>query len=150
MSQSISIEAETFARSYAALFASPAASSAEGVADLATEIGRYYRPAQTQAEAAKLIETEMRNNIFTGLGTKLILETIEKIVPYSETSALCWLRWSFHPQEGSEFEGRGWTFTNIYAFRAASADLRAGWEFVVRDQEVNEIRRVTGRTFEGS
>lgn len=106
--------------------------------------------AQTQAEAAKLIETEMRNNIFTGLGTKLILETIEKIVPYSETSALCWLRWSFHPQEGSEFEGRGWTFTNIYAFRAASADLRAGWEFVVRDQEVNEIRRVTGRTFEGS
>ena len=92
----------------------------------------------------------MRNNISTRLGTKLILENIEKVVAYSDTSALCWLHWSFHPQAGSEFEGRGWTFTNIYGYRAATEGQREGWEFVVRDHEVNEVKRVTGKTFEST
>ena len=90
----------------------------------------------------------MRNNISTGLGTKLVLERIEKIEAYSDTSALCWLHWSFHPQQGSEFEGRDWYFTNIYGYRAATESKTEGWELVVRDQEVNEIMRVTGNTFE--
>lgn len=103
---------------------------------------------QDHEQAGKLIETEMRNNITSGLGTKLLLEKIEKIEVYSETSALCWLHWSFHPQAGSEFEGRGWEFTNIYGYRAESDGKKEGWEFVVRDQEVNEIVRVTGKSFE--
>lgn len=90
----------------------------------------------------------MRNNIKTGLGTKLLLDKIERIQAYSESSALCWLTWTFHPQAASEFEGKGWTFTNIYGYRAESAEMSAGWEFVVRDQEVNEIYRVTGKSFE--
>ena len=90
----------------------------------------------------------MRNNIQTGLGTKLVLDKVERIQSYSEASAMCWLTWSFHPQAGSEFEGRGWTFTNIYGYRAGSAGVSAGWEFVVRDQEVDAIYKVTGKTFE--
>lgn len=90
----------------------------------------------------------MRNNITSGLGTKLVLEQIEKIEPYSEKSALCWLHWLFHPQAGSEFEGKGWKFTNIYGYRAESDGKKEGWELVVRDQEVNEIKRVTGKSFE--
>lgn len=90
----------------------------------------------------------MRNNIATGLGTKLVLEKIEKIEAYSETSALCWLHWSFHPQAGSEFDGKAWQFTNVYGYRAESDGKKEGWELVVRDQEVNEIMRVTGRSFE--
>jgi hypothetical protein len=89
----------------------------------------------------------MRNNIKTGLGTKLVLDEIEKIEPYSEGSALCWLRWTFVPQVGSEFEGRGWTFTNIYGYRRTD-DGEEGWEFVVRDQEINECVKVTGKSFE--
>ena len=89
----------------------------------------------------------MRNNIVSGLGTKLVLETIDAIQVYSDTSAFCWLTWTFHPQAGGEFEGRGWTFTNVYGYRAESVEGGAGWEFVVRDQEVDAIRRVTGKTF---
>lgn len=103
---------------------------------------------QTQAEAAQLIETEMRNNIASGLGTKLVLDAIEKIQPYSAGSAFCWLRWTFHPQVGSEFEGKTWSFTNVYGYRVASAGCAAGWELVVRDQEVDGVVRVTGKTFE--
>ena len=90
----------------------------------------------------------MRNNIASGLGTKLVLDEIERIQPYSNGSALCWLRWTFHPQAGSEFEGKEWTFTNIYGYRAASAGCAGGWELIVRDQEVNEVIRVTGKSFE--
>ena len=95
-----------------------------------------------------MIETEMRNNIKSGLGTKLVLEDFEKIQPYSAGSAMCWLRWTFHPQAGSDYEGEGWTFTNVYGYRTASAGCAAGWELVVRDQEVNEVMRVTGKSFE--
>jgi hypothetical protein len=90
----------------------------------------------------------MRKNITTGLGTKLILQEIEKIEPYSDTSAFCWIRWTFQPQKGGQFEGRDWTFTNVYGYRAASGGNEAGWELVVRDHEVNECMRVTGRSFE--
>ena len=90
----------------------------------------------------------MRSNIRSGLGTRLILERVEKIEIYSDTSAMCWLTWSFHPQAGSEYEGRSWTFTNIYGYRASSAGHSEGWELVVRDQEVEEFKRATGQTFE--
>ncbi len=90
----------------------------------------------------------MRNNISTGLGTKLILQEIEKTETYSASSALLWIRWTFQPQAGSRYERQDWTFTNIYGYRAASAGEAAGWEFVVRDQEVNEVVRVTGGSFE--
>ena len=102
----------------------------------------------TQAEAAGLIESDMLKNVQLGLGTKLVLNKIEKIEPCSESAALCWLNFSFAPMEGSEFEGRGWTFTNVYLYRAASLGLGPGWEFVVRDQEVVEMRKVVGTTFE--
>jgi hypothetical protein len=102
---------------------------------------------QTQKQAAGLIEHEMRNNITTVLGTKLVLEEIVKIEAYSESSALCWLKWTFVPQAGSEFEGKGWTFTNVYGYRRTACG-EEGWEFVVRDQEINECVKVTGKTFE--
>ncbi|KAK5173859.1 uncharacterized protein LTR77_002540 [Saxophila tyrrhenica] len=158
-------EATSFVHSYAALFASPDASSPDHVGALCEKIGRHYRPGMTmftngqisrfdtQRDAAQLIEKEMRNNISTGLGTKLLLRSIDKIEPYSETSAICWLKWTFEPMEGSEFEGKGWTFVNVYGFRKEKEDEGEGkggrgWEWVVRDQEVDEVRRVTGGTFE--
>lgn len=89
----------------------------------------------------------MRNNIVSGLGTKLLLEEIVKVDHYSPTSALCWLRWKFVPAQGSEFEGRGWGMVNVYGFRVTEGE-EEGWEFVLRDQEVQGIRGVTGKTFE--
>ena len=47
MSQSIQAEAETFAKSYATLFSSPACSSSEDVAHIANEVGKRYRPGIT-------------------------------------------------------------------------------------------------------
>ena len=90
----------------------------------------------------------MRNNIASGLGTKLILDAVEKVEAYGDAAALCRVRWTFQPQVGSVYEGKGWTFTNIYGYRAATEEGSTGWEFVVRDQEVNAFRRVTGKTFE--
>lgn len=104
---------------------------------------------QTQAEAAALIEREMRNNIASGLGTKLVLEAVEKVEGYAPTSALCWLRWRFEPAAGSAFAGRGWGMVNVYGFRAGDGEGEGdGWEFVLRDQEVDAMRAVTGGTFE--
>jgi hypothetical protein len=92
----------------------------------------------------------MRNNISTNLGTKLVLQEIEKIDVYASTSAVCWLKWKFEPQSGSEFEGRGWVFTNVYGYRGkvGGDGGEQGWEFVVRDREVEECVRVTGKSFE--
>lgn len=88
----------------------------------------------------------MKRNITTGLGTCLLLQNIETRA-YSDTAVTCWLEWNFRPSAGSEFEGRGWTFTNIYGWRAGSADAAAGWEYVVRDREVEAMREVTGTAF---
>lgn len=51
--------------------------------------------------------------------------------------------------EESEFEGKTWSFTNVYSYRAESQGLAEGWESVLRDHEVNEFVRATGRSFEG-
>lgn len=91
----------------------------------------------------------MRKNIDYGIGTHLELLAISKMEVYSQTSALCWLDWAFHPRSGSEYEGRGWQFTNIYGYRAATTEgVEAGWEFVVRDEEVNAMVRATGKRFD--
>jgi hypothetical protein len=96
----------------------------------------------------------MLSNATSKLGTCLILDEVKKIEVYSPTSALCWLSWTFQPAKESEFVGRTWSFTNIYGYRAASpikpgdaAVEPAGWEFVVRDEEVNAIVKATGRSF---
>ncbi|KAI6839296.1 hypothetical protein KC365_g6049 [Hortaea werneckii] len=103
---------------------------------------------QTQEEAAKLIETEMRKNVTLKLGTHLKLLQTKKIESYSSTSALCWLEWQFVPQKGSEYEGKDWKFTNVYGYRAASEGLAAGWEFVLRDEEVESMFAATGMRFD--
>ncbi|KAK3626955.1 hypothetical protein LTR56_019494 [Elasticomyces elasticus] len=95
---------------------------------------------QSQQEAARLIQQEMRSNI---MGTHLELIAIEKIEVYT----LCWLRWAFHPQAGSEFGGKSWEFTNIYGYRAATDDAEAGFEFVIRDNEINAFAEATGKSF---
>lgn len=152
-------EVRAFVKSYAALFASPDASSAMNVKALASTIGKQYRPGVTfftegeisrfdnQTQAGQLIEKEMRNNIDSGLGTCLILDSIDSITTYSQSSAVCWLRWTFHPQASSEYAGRTWSFVNIYGYRAASKGSEAGWEYVVRDNEVSEMRKVVGKAF---
>ncbi|TKA64491.1 hypothetical protein B0A55_10727 [Friedmanniomyces simplex] len=155
MSQSIQAKAEAFATSYAALFSSPACSSPDGVAQIANEVGKRYRPGITFFTNGQITRfevspsQEMRSNITSGMGTHLELLGIEKVEVYSSTLALCWLHWVFHPQAGSEFEGKDWKFTNIYGYRAASEDAEAGWEFVIRDQEINAFREATGKTFLG-
>ena len=90
----------------------------------------------------------MRKNISYGIGTNLELVSIGKVDVYSEASALCWLKWKFHPRPGSEYEGKGWTFTNIYGYRAADDGQAHGWELVVRDEEVNAMRKATGESFD--
>lgn len=47
MADGIQAEAEAFATLYAALFSSPACSSPEHVAEVATRIGQHYRPGVT-------------------------------------------------------------------------------------------------------
>ncbi|TKA30994.1 hypothetical protein B0A50_01962 [Salinomyces thailandicus] len=102
---------------------------------------------ETQAEAASLIEQEMRKNVDLGLGTYLKLLQVRKIETYGETSALCWLDWEFVPQKGSEYEGRGWKFTDVYGYRAASEGLDGGWEFVLRDEQITAMVKATGQSF---
>jgi hypothetical protein len=92
----------------------------------------------------------MRKNITYGIGTRLELRSISKIEVYSETLALCWLDWTFVPKAGSEFDGRNWQFTNIYGFRRVAGlpdGMTGGFEFVVRDEEVNAMVRATGKSF---
>lgn len=92
----------------------------------------------------------MRKNIASRLGCHMKFEGV-KVTVYSETSALCFITFTFHPQPGHELEGRTWTFTNVYGYRAAQpqVDQRAGWEFVLRDEEVNEMVKVAGWAFNG-
>ncbi|KAK4548670.1 hypothetical protein LTR36_009581 [Oleoguttula mirabilis] len=173
----VKAEAEAFAKVYAALFSSPACSSAEHVAEVASSIGKHYRPGitfftnggisrfdvrfhrltaivtadtglQSRQEAADLIEKEMRKAISYGIGVHLDLLEICKVEVYSQTSALCWLHWAFRPKPGSEYEGKDCTFTNIYGYRAATAGVEAGWEFVVRDEEVNAMFKSIGKSFD--
>ncbi|EMD00643.1 hypothetical protein BAUCODRAFT_20705 [Baudoinia panamericana UAMH 10762] len=154
MADDFRAEVTVFAQEYASLFSSPLCSSAEGVAGIAGQVGKRYVPGVTfftndksQDEAARLIEREMRKNIDSGVGTHLELLAIEKIDIYSSSLALAWLQWAFHPKAGSKWAGRDWTFTNIYAYRTASAEVAAGWEFVVRDHEVNSMIAATGMDF---
>lgn len=91
----------------------------------------------------------MRKNVSLGLGTHLRLLSVPSIQVYSPTSVLCWLEWEFVPRSGSEYEGRGWRFRNLYGYRAASEGAEAGWEFVLRDEEVESMVRATGLSFEG-
>lgn len=78
----------------------------------------------------------------------MTLEEVTSVV-YSETSVLCWITFTFHPQAGHKLEGKTWTFTNVYGYRAAQPQLeqKAGWEFVLRDNEVNEMLKVAGWSF---
>lgn len=153
-------DVETFARSYAALFASPDASKLDTVHALAVDIAAKYRPGMTfftegeimhfenYKTAAQLIEHELRNNIKSGLGTHLELNAIESISIISDTAAQCSLRWTFIPGPTSEFAGSTWTFVNVYGYRAADDKNAAGWEYVVRDNEVGEMRKIVGMTFQ--
>lgn len=90
----------------------------------------------------------MRKNISSGLGCHMKLEDVKSTV-YSDLSVLCWITFTFYPRPGHELEGRTWTFTNVYGYRAARPDLKqeAGWEFVIRDHEVNEMIKVAGWAF---
>lgn len=90
----------------------------------------------------------MRKAISYGIGVHLDLLEIRKVEVYGQASALCWLHWAFRPKTGSEYEGKDWTFTNIYGYRAATDGAGAGWEFVVRDEEVNAMVAATGRSFD--
>lgn len=47
MPQDIETEAQAFAQRYAALFSSPSCSSSDGVAQIADEVGKHYRPGVT-------------------------------------------------------------------------------------------------------
>ncbi|KAI7371365.1 hypothetical protein KC354_g600 [Hortaea werneckii] len=160
MSPELIKEVGTFISAYSDLFTSPSCSDSELCAEVARKVGQHYRLGvtfftggkisrfETQEEAAKLIETEMRKNVTLKLGTHLKLLHIQKIESYSSTSALCWLEWQFVLQKGSEHEGKGWKFTNVYGYRAASEGLAAGWEFVLRDEEVESMFAATGMRFD--
>ena len=103
---------------------------------------------ETRDMAADLIEHEMRNNIHSGLGTHLVLDAIESISLVSATAAQCALRWTFHPQATSEHAGKTWTFVNLHGYRVADSKCSEGWEYVVRDNEVGEMRQAIGVTFQ--
>jgi hypothetical protein len=90
----------------------------------------------------------MRKNIDSGLGCHMTLDRVETTIQ-SDSSALCFITFTFHPQPGHELENRTWTFTNVYGYRAAQPQSGQvpGWEFVLRDQEVNEMVKVAGWAF---
>jgi len=101
---------------------------------------------QTPDEVARLIANEMRSEMCTRIGNRMVLQDA-RIEPYSTTSALCWLTFDFCPLPGSELGGKGWTFTNVYQYRAATAGVDAGWESILRDQEINKFQKATGQSF---
>jgi hypothetical protein len=68
MSDELIAQAKTFARSYAALFSSPAACSSEYVADLAKEIARYYRPGMTMFTNGQISRFEASWLVLFGVG----------------------------------------------------------------------------------
>lgn len=88
----------------------------------------------------------MRKAHSDGLGVHLLIQDISTVA-YSDTAVTCHLTWIFQPQAGSEFAERPWTFTNIYGYRAATAHGPAGWEYVLRDREVIEMVKTTGKAF---
>ncbi|RMY04661.1 hypothetical protein D0868_06830 [Hortaea werneckii] len=163
MSSELSKEIQSFISACSDLFSSPSYSASELCAEVARKVGHHYWPSVTffiggkisrfeasvtQEEAAKLIATEMRTNVTLNLGTHLTLLHVKKIESYSLNSALCWKEWQFVPQKGSEYEGKGWKLTNIYGYRVASEGLAAGWEFVLRDEEVESMFVATEMRFD--
>jgi hypothetical protein len=62
MADKVNAQAEVFARSYAALFSSSAASSSEHVADLAKDIGKYYRPGMTMFTNGQISRFEVSHS----------------------------------------------------------------------------------------
>ena len=63
MAENVKAQAENFIHSYAALFSSPKASSAEQVAELAKEIGPCYRPGMTMYTNGQISRFEVRSPI---------------------------------------------------------------------------------------
>lgn len=58
-----------------------------------------------------------------------------KVQPVSNSSALCWLTYHIHPQNGLP----PWEWTNVYGFRQTEEKftngLHGGWEFAIGDNE---------------
>ena len=102
---------------------------------------------QSQEEAVHLFAKEQQKAIIDGLGTHLVLDDFS-ISIYSSSSCLCNLTWTFHPPKDSKVTSQGWTFTNIYGYRSATGEVAAGFEFVLRDNEVSEMRKATGKAFD--
>jgi len=91
-----------------------------------------------------LIQAEVQSVLKSGLGLDMSIGDIE-VTAYSDTSAICRLTFTYHPAPNSELAGKDWTFTNVYGYRAESTGVAAGWEFVLRDHEVNAMQKATGK-----
>lgn len=96
---------------------------------------------------AKLIEDEIQKTIDNNVGINMFLKDV-RVESYNEKVALCWLTFDVHALAGSKHENKTWRFTNVYGYRMADAAAAAGWEFVLRDQEVDEMRKATGERFD--
>ncbi|TKX26897.1 hypothetical protein C1H76_0834 [Elsinoe australis] len=157
MTGDICSAAEAFATRYVSLWSSQDSSSLTKIAGVAQQVASRYRPGftfftngqvarfESQAGASALIEKELRAAIEAGLGAHMTLKALRS-QQISDTSALCWITFEFHPAESS---GRqNWTFTNLYGYRAETQGASAGFEFVVRDQEANEMKNSAGNVFD--
>nr|POE56045.1 hypothetical protein CFP56_78789 [Quercus suber] len=130
-------EAIKFATNYAELWALPEASSAQQSPEVAKRAAQHYRP----DEAAALMTSEMRTAIESKLGVHMTLKDL-RVEIMSDTSALCWITFVFHPAEESGH--KAWNFTNLYGYRAETKGVAAGFEFIMRDQEATAMKEGSG------
>ena len=82
---------------------------------------------------------------------KLRVEVVSDLGAQGGGFAFCWITWRMEPGVGSPWEGRGWSWENVYGFRVmpagagGAASAAEGFESVVSDNEVvGLVGRVPG------
>ena len=62
----------------------------------------------------------------------------------SPGSAICRITFDFKPAQDGQWFGKDFEFTNWYGYRAESNGVKAGWEFIMRDQEATQMGKAMG------
>ncbi|KAL8748857.1 MAG: hypothetical protein Q9184_007050 [Pyrenodesmia sp. 2 TL-2023] len=148
-------QVEAFVKEYGAQWSPP--STSDQAAGLGNRIASYYRPGmtffingnairlETQEDVTGLMTAEIQGAFEHGVaaGAELVMRDY-RVDICSPTSAICQITFEFKPAKDGRCAGQDFEFTNYYGYRAEGAGVKAGWEFVIRDQEANEMGRAMG------
>ncbi|GME32749.1 hypothetical protein B0H13DRAFT_1937502 [Neofusicoccum parvum] len=168
----ITAAATSFTHSYARAMSLSSPAARAPIPLVAAALGAHYAADTTAytlghrmvfasaAAAAPGIAAHLARFERSGLGCAIAMAAL-RVEPVSAGSALCWVTWAIEPRAGGPFEGRGWRWENVYAYRrpveegGAGAERRwvggdeAGgegwevpegwWEFMLSDNELLSI-----------